>query len=540
MKFKKLLALPVLILICFQVIAQKNKSLTNAKDTAAFMEELANEMRKATLEELKMTEILPDKLSNMYPPNSIKDADLKEMNNAFTQSFYIRPSPFNKNELLTESDYFFYPDPSYVTNDITWMKALDIKGKNHLLAMPETNDAMKFSIEFNGNNPIKLQDESGDQIIRAEGEIKIRVPTLFQKINFKKTELNQSKNIDTFKIFLSRMENNLAAIWIKNDYTNAKLYAFNMSGQPLDITSHTSFVYSGDPKDAVAYKLSKELGPGSYMYIKAQGNIASIDVVFATKFTESKFPLTATLLPVFESGRAKLAKERYTEYHPENFSSLKNPEESMFDAKKNLSINKEYSEWEKTTKWRVMYQLPADMVQSKYADASFINVTAYLKGKPIKTFESEGYLDIVTRTLSFIPQDDDYKPLEYDQIKGELIIKYPKSIQTVTVKKGEKKYGVEQMETNKVVYNDKDLGAVSKLIDKSELMAVRAFGKGRWPLKNDSYYSSYSQDDVSLQEIYYWGNVTKVEIDQPMNILEMTLPFDIRKTVELKTKTKKK
>ncbi|MEO5582117.1 MAG: hypothetical protein ABIR66_05465, partial [Saprospiraceae bacterium] len=299
-------------------------------------------------------------------------------------------------------------------------------------------------------------------------------------------------------------------------------------------------ILNNEVKKIKELKLPKDLGEGSFLYIKANGKIDHVDLLYVAKTLEQTLKIIATPMPEFEPGKTKYEKERYEKFFPKNFSGLTVPDTGLFSSKEHTKIIREYSEWDKETKWRTSYQLPTQYVQTAYALPEFKDVAVYLKGKVVKTYPSEGFYDPQSGIISFIAQNDEDKLIEYDEARGTVELRYPVGMKTITIKKGERKNGVEKIEGNKLSLNDKTLGDVRDLLNASELNVVRAYGKGAWPLKQLSYSSSEYINDVSLIHRYFWGTITSVQIDQPTGWISMTFPFAVKRTEEKKSsKTEK-
>lgn len=116
--------------------AQNQPSIEEKLKDTVFLKELQAKMLEALLEDFKPSDkVLPDQKARIPVPSNITESNLNEMNSAFLNSFYLKPSPFNKDEMMIEFDNFFYPDARLVTTDTRWFKALDKAGKNFLKKM---------------------------------------------------------------------------------------------------------------------------------------------------------------------------------------------------------------------------------------------------------------------------------------------------------------------------------------------------------------------------------------------------------------------
>ncbi|MEP7321542.1 MAG: hypothetical protein ABI761_06470 [Saprospiraceae bacterium] len=536
----KKLIIGILILTNYSTFCQKPIK-GNIKDTAAFELELAKRMMEAMAEDYKPSDkAVPERIYKNPIPSSLTESRIKELNALVANSYYFRSTSFAKDELMVEADNFFYSSPDMVKSTVTWTKALDKTGKNLLKPEETQNQGISFNLNFNGNQAIKLQGENAMDIVKAEGTIKITAPLNILKIRLTKDQINKEQMLDTFKVRLIRIDNDLASVWINADYQKIYLYAFNDRDVAIDVNQNSSMILNDEVKKVKELKLPKELGEGSFLYIKANGKIDHVDLLYVAKTMEQTLKIVATPIPEFEPGKTKYEKERYENFFPRNFTNLTIPDTLLFSSKENIKIIREYSEWDKETKWRTSYQLPNQYVQTAYALPEFKDVTLYLKGKVVKKYPSQGFYDPLSGIMSFIAQNDEYKPIEYDEARGTIGVRYPIGMKTITIKKGEKKNGVEKIEGNKLSLNDNTLGDVHDLLNASELNVVRAYGKGSWPLKQLSYSSSEYINDVSLQHRYYWGNITSVQMDQPTGWINMTFPFAVKRSEEKKsTKSEK-
>lgn len=530
------------LLFIFSFVANDGYSQKKAKpikDTVAFMKELEKELREAMVEDFKpSSHEVNERISDDPLPVSISESALKEMNAAFINSFAFRTSPFNKDEVLIESDNFFYPTPNLVNATLTWTKAADKAGKNLIRIDSSIQQTISFKVNFNSSQFIKLLGEKATEIVRVEGDALIKAPLTIAKLKLTKAQLNKMETMDTFKVRLLKIDNDLAAAWIDKDYEHVHLYAFNAKGLPLDIHSHSSMILTGEPNELKGLKLPNDIGKGSFLYIKANGKIDYIEVVTITKYVEQKIKVIVNPLVALQDGKGKIDKERYQNYVPKNFNQLISPDTTLFATAQNLKIIKVYNEWAKETKWKVQYKLPNHYIQTAYALPDFKDAQMYLKGKLIKTYQSQGFYDPASGIMEFYPEDDEYKPLLFDEVRGTITIRYPRVLKTVVVKKGEKKFGVEKIEGNKLTLNDGTLGDTKEYLNASGMLSVRAYGKGTFPLKEDSYSSTSFQNDVLLYEKFYLGNILTVQIDQPSDWLDIQLPFIIKKENDKNPKKK--
>lgn len=514
--------------------AQNQPSIEEKLKDTVFLKELQAKMLEALLEDFKPSDkVLPDQKARIPVPSNITESNLNEMNSAFLNSFYLKPSPFNKDEMMIEFDNFFYPDARLVTTDTRWFKALDKAGKNYLKKDDPINESLNKSLEYNGGQTIKLTNENTASIIRVEGEVTIKAPLTFAKASFNKSDMNQTKSLDTFNVKLVRLENNFASIWVDGDYQSIQVYPYSIHGYILETNGSSSLLLSGHEKDLAPLHLPPDVKAGSLIYIKTNGSIDHIEVLAITKLVERKLKVVAIPQPVFTEGKAKLDRERYIAYAPVDFSTHSTPDTNLFSSKQNVKIIKNYSEWDKETKWSTQYKLPTQYPQTPYALPSFTNVTLLLKNKVVKSSEQEGFYDPESGILSMTPSDDNYKPLVYDEVRGTVSLKYPISMQTITVKKGEKKNGI-IIDGNKLAINEGQLGNAREYLHGSNIEPIRVYGKGKWPLKRDNYYSSETKDDIQLYYQYFWGNISQVQIDQPTEFIETNMPFTVKYIEEKK------
>ncbi|MEO5581311.1 MAG: hypothetical protein ABIR66_01355, partial [Saprospiraceae bacterium] len=208
----KKLIIGILILASQSIFSQKPIK-ANIKDTAAFELALAKRMMKAMAEDYKPSDkVVPERIYKNPIPTSLTEAKIKELNTLLANSYYFRISSFSKDELMVESDNFFYSSPDMVKSIVTWTKAVDKTGKNLIKKEETQNQGISINLNFNGNQAIKLQGERAMDIVKAEGEIKITAPVNILKIRLNKDQINNELSLDTFKVRLIRIDNDLASV----------------------------------------------------------------------------------------------------------------------------------------------------------------------------------------------------------------------------------------------------------------------------------------------------------------------------------------
>ena len=137
------------------------------------------------------------------------------------------------------------------------------------------------------------------------------------------------------------------------------------------------------------------------------------------------------------------------------------------------------------------------------------------------------------------PQNEDYNPLEYDEVEGFIIVKYPGKISTNTYKRADEKAGITAITGNKLTLNRDVLAEVEDILSSSSLQALRVFGKSSvFPLKKDSYSSTEYKNEKSVEHQFYLGNITSVQLDIPTDWTEIRFPFKVSRPAEKATKKK--
>ncbi len=513
----------------------KNHKAITAADSIGLLKEFQKEMLQALEEDFKPSnEIKPDQLEDHALPQEINEVKAKELTKLFLSSFTFRPSPFSNesSQILIEFDNFFFPGPDAVQYKVKWLKALDKANKNHLLT-DDPNASNWSSLTYGGQTFLKLKDTFQNKITKVEAEISIKIPIKLNIAKLDKTQLNKPFNIGTTPGRLLKLENDFASVWIANTYDNFQLIPFNADGQPLDVTSNTSFVFLADKETIKALNLPKDLGPGSLLFIKATGVIRRVDVYEVAQTSESINKHTLRPAPLLVSGIGSVLNEKYVNYIPKDFSNLKSVDTTTFKDKKRIQIKKSVNSWDKSVSYPLEYALPSDNILLKYAQVSFKDLKFYNKRKMVKESETDGFYDPAKYILYATPQNEEYNPLEYDEVQGDILIKYPSNISSKTFKKPDAAAGILAMSGNKLSLDKDVLAELGDLLDEQDLQALRVYGKtSMFPLKKDGYYNSEFKNDKSIEHLYFLGTITSVQMDLPTGWTEIRIPIRVTKSSE--------
>lgn len=533
----------MLILLSNLLFAQKDKEkLKTAEDTAAMLKEFQKEMLKAIEEEFKPSAtIKPDRLEDHSLPQELNETKAKELTKLFTSSFFFRPSPFSgeSSQILIEFDNFFFPGPEMVQYNVKWLKALDRTNKDHLLADPNNNSDRWSSITYGGQTFLKLKDTFQNKITKVEAEIMVRTPLKLNMVKLDKSQINKPFTIGNTTGRLLKIENDFASVWIDTSYENFQIIPFNINDQPLDVNSNTSFAFMPEKETIKSLGLPKDLGPGSLMYIKVNGVIASTKLFELVKTLETKNKISILPKPVLTNGIGNVANEQYQNHLPKDFSNLIAIDSSKLKDKKQVQIRKVINEWDKSVTYPLEFTLPSGYLLLSYARASFHNLKFYNKKKLVKESETDGYYDTEKCVLYATPQNEEYNPLEYDEVEGEISIKYPGKITTNTFKKADDKAGITAITGNKLTLNRDVLEELDDILSSSSLQALRVYGKSAvFPLKKDGYSSSEYKNEKSVEHQFYLGNITSVQMDIPSDWNEVRFSFKVSKPAEKAVKKK--
>lgn len=539
----KKLIFSLLILLSNLLTAQKdNDKLKTAEDTAAMLKEFQKEMLIAIEEEFRPSAtIKPDRLEDHALPQELTDAKAKELTKLFTSSFFFRPSPFSgeSSEILVEFDNFFFPGPEMVQYKVEWIKALDRTNKDHLLADSNNNSDRWSSITYGGQTFLKLKDTLQNKITKIEAEIAVRTPLKLNVVKLEKNQVNKPFSIGNTTGRLIKIENDFASIWIDTSYDNFQIIPFNIHGQPLDVNSNTSFAFVPEKDIIKSLGLPKDLGPGSLMYIKVTGVVARVDVYELAKTMDTKNRITIIPKPVLIDGIGNVSNEQYQNLLPKDFSNLIAIDSTKLRDQKQVQIRKVVNDWDKSVTYPLEFTLPSSYLLLKYAQTSFHNLKFYNKKKLVKESETDGFYDTEKCVLYCTPQNEEYDPLVYDEVEGEISIKYPGKINTNTFKKADDKAGITAIAGNKLTLNRDVLADLDDILSSSSLQALRVYGKSPvFPLKKDGYSSSEYKNDKSVEHQFYLGNITSVQMDIPTEWNEVRFHFKVSKPAEKAVKKK--
>lgn len=529
MNIRKIICLPF-IFFGWALFAQ------NTMPDSTEMEKLILEFRRVILDEFKPSAVAPAPEFSRFPvPGSLSPTALKDAVNYFSGGFYFGPG-FNPGELLVESDNFFFPDAKHVFVDYKWTKATSAQGKNLLDINNPNNQRLKTQLDLLNTYQVKLLAESEDLPVSVEGDFTLQIPIRYDQITLTKEELLSPKKFKNHEVQLIRMERDIVAIWTNADDKRFSIYPLFANGQPLTAISTTTLKY--DPSDTMlTASLPKMPGPGSIVMIKAKGYIDQIAVLYFSELSNQKVKIKALPHSIFTPGEIP-RRERYVPFVHADFSKLIPLDEQNVRSSTTFALNEHRMFGDDAPQWEFEVRLPP-VIQSKFARAKFTNLKVYKKKKLIAVIDTTGYFDEVDMTLATMPENDAFEKVAFDRITGLVSIIIPQKIQTLTVKKGEKKAGVINMNGSEVTIAEAEWeNGLLEIYRRSELMAFRAYGQGKPPLKKDNMESYEYINEVGMHKFYFHGAVAQVQLDQPFSWLEVSVPFDISRSEPVK-KTQK-
>lgn len=509
----------------------------NTMPDSVEMQSIILEFRRAIMADFKPSPVAPAPEFSRFPvPGNLSATALKEALNYFSGGFYFGPG-FNPGELLVESDHFYFPDAKQILVDYKWTKALSASGKNLLDMNNPDNQRLKTQLDLLNTYQVKLTDASAELPVSLEGDFAMQIPVRYDQITITREELLTPKKLKNHEVQLFRMERDIAAIWTSADDQRFSVYPLFAGGQPLAVLTTTIMKY--DPSDTILSSFMPKMpGPGSIVLIKAKGYIEQITLLYFAELSSQKVKIKALPQSVFTPGETP-KRERHVPFAPVDFSKLKPLDEQSVRLATVFALNEHNIFGQDAPQWEFEVRLPP-ILQAKFAQARFNNLKVYNKKKLLMVLDTTGYFDESDMTLATMPENEAFEKVAFDRITGTVTILMPQKIQTLTVKKGEKKSGIIGINGSEVtVAEDEWNDNLMDVYRRSGLMAFRAYGQGKYPLKRDSQESYEYANDVGVRKFYFYGSVSSVQLDQPSDWLEISVPFDISRSEPVKKPQKK-
>lgn len=520
------------LFIPFHFYAQQDEQ---PLDTAALMA-MAQEFRNIMLADFKPSPVVQaPEFSRIPIPEGLNAAQIKEALNYYSGAFYFGPG-FNPNELLVESDNFFFPDARHIQVSYQWTKALDGEGHNYLDLNNPDNRREKQNLEYLNTSQVKLNSEPTSAVTVLEGDFSLTIPTRYEKIILTLEDLNKNQKLNKLGVRLFRLEKDIAGVWVAGDAARVAVYPMFNPILPLATSSVTTLGYDPQDQGIDTTLIPPQPEKGTLILVKAKGVINHLAVVFFSELSTQKVKIKATPTAFVEGDAG--AKERYIFHAALDYAKLATFNAETVRLATTFALKEHTMMGEEQAQWEFEVRLPP-MIQSKYARAWFKNLKVYHKKKLVSVTDTTGYFDETDMTLATIPENEAYEKVPYDRITGIAMIKIPTKIQTLRVKKGEQMFGVTNMQANEVTVLDEAWDEdLQDIYRRSGLSAFRAYGKGKFPLKKGTQESYEYKDDVGLRKYYFYGPVNSVQLDQPTEWILVEVPFDISKAEPVNKKSK--
>jgi hypothetical protein len=480
----------------------------------------------------------------------------------FQNSFYFESSEAADDKLEISADAFHLAKYKNVIPKIEFTKVLDNAG-NNLIDTGRTNTVNKnssFNRMISSSFSTFLKDGSSpEKAVAIKGKMEVSYPTDYHTILFNASETGQTKTYADLSFTLLSVKNNTATIKYNhpaNEEPDFLLKGLNDKGQELKSNGSgngLALVYEAlneqgelDPakEKMLLSKLSAPLdsmikNPNYYpkdpellesvAYIKVHGSIQSLQIDIPGKLITKELDINVLPAVSFDEDLPKITRSRYQENPGGEFKSL--TKEELINSVKIRSARSEAMIGLNVPE--VIVPLPK-YTNSLYAKVEFSNVKVYKAGKLVRFSPQGPFLDeekLISEYRMERTAGNTDLPLLYDQVTGNVKIKYPLKIST-------RKIYPNKTDTAQVKFrNAYSVAFVSEDTDEmppNVILSMQAYDLENLSLYHNTNNSRYENE----YKIYdYWGKVAYVEVDEVTEWTEINLPFKLTPAPLLKTKS---
>lgn len=240
-------------------------------------------------------------------------------------------------------------------------------------------------------------------------------------------------------------------------------------------------------------------------------------------WVEQTLPITAYKEPDFSSDTFSIPHPRYENLKPLQFKHL-----TADAVKKDIAL---------ITDWLdpvihggaalVVANLPS-YGNSAYADVRFENVKAFKAGKPVAFQSYTESVEVETFTARFWMTTKPGKAPVYDQVTGQLVVRYSLQVVTHKIRRSDpptvgvqfrSDYAIAQAPTANAIRLSLAFGNDNSVVD-----VVRAYDAEGRPLRRETSFD-FAEDNSSRYN--YWGKVDYVEVDEVTEWATIVVPFKL-------------
>jgi len=418
-----------------------------------------------------------------------------------------------RDEMKVEFDDFLVPNGGYAVIDCNWTKLFSTKGADVLRA-PTATEQKKDDLarHFHRLVPLHVSDKQS-KVAYAEGTATLTIPSQFVSAAFAATEVKTGKTAGKYTITLQRCDNNLVVVQIMGLGKDEEpvFVLRDRTGGRLQVTESNDNNLAGLKKTMLA-----------------KGIVARVEVYLATAVVNTTLPVIASCEPdTMGTDRIPMKAPRYAK--PELDLKAAAIDLLALKAQTRVIAGRTDALFGYNTP-DIKLQLP-HLANSCYAGIKFGPATLVSKtGKPVKyELEQVGFTcDDCSYAIRFTNPGTEV-PVEFARATGKITVKYPADVKVVTLTPAQPAAGNIKVNFNGMKISlcgiDEKLDANAFL--PTNLAAIRAFDDSGRQLQQLNYSGSRTADDVTWNEMAFWGQPTVVRVVVIDKWLPMDLPYDL-------------
>lgn len=542
-KFIKRGVVFVLVLGVAGLVA-KGSSKEDAKSMAAMLK--AAFSKEGFWGEIKPSKNPVAEVNSTEPlPETVSAKGVKESLALFAHAFYIKKS-FDEAEV--EPDSFLLPNSRFARISVRWLSVKSSSGKEVMAA------GFKNKENFvNGTLRIPLSGlGDGEVPVEAGGVARISLPVKYIVIEIQPDQKGKTVSKGDYKVKLNALSNDIYQVSLsdkkRRDLTNKKIVVlpFGVYGR-LKIKESTEGPVIEKMPDIVARaiqdlesgkrsadqvgadlqrhkdELEKSVDKSAKVFSgRGTGKIHLLKVFIPVENMETQLKIMATAEPKTTEESQETARfARYAKPVPLNYQKL-----SLEQLKKAIKIVSKRSEAIFGFNTPEVACFFPRISNSAYGSIDFKDVKLRDKARHDIEYEAElsGFMeDSNSSEIRFLPASGQ-KTVTFDKAAGSVHIKYPLSLKTLSVKKGENSKLV-QFDKRVIRYKTEGVAKAESLFAK--LRPVRAYDASGRQLYQLGFSGFYSIGDGEFEALAFWGEPVRVEIDVVEQWAEFDMPFEL-------------
>lgn len=469
-------------------------------------------------------ELIADEIDDNSPVPPKVSADIDALKADIAEAFFL---VHDWGEYVqVEGDFHYSPAMSRIKPTVSWLDARDANNKSVLgqFSKKKQDDREKYHSAnqyFEGQWRDELPKLSAaDKVVSAKGICRISVPTKMEHYSLNASHLKQMQRQDNSAVTLTDLTNGNVSLSYYTPFDQPKvepvIIVRNADGQPLKQKG----AFSSMPEEPVENPQFTQSMRGTSTSITIAGTPQIIDIYLMYQVVTVENEFTATNKPDVSFGKLEtpITQTRYAPPVQEPELKIINVEQLKNDSR--VSFHEE-TNYDKTRKRYIKLTLP-DIANSTFAYPDYDDLQISLDGQILDVKNERNHPTGNKHKVYFSEKNEDWgsKVLNFDRAQGELKIRYPGKIETLTIKQGENRNGVHLDGAVLTYATGGDIPDYTSVFD---TRSVIAYGENRKFIA----LLDGSQWDRKMNRLIFWGEPDYVIAKQVSEWIELLIPVDL-------------